>query len=165
MSALRTSDRRDIDDGRTPGPDLGARRPAAVRVAWLAAALLGLVAAFQAALVLGAPWGEVTQGGGSSGTLPTSGRIVAAVSCLVLMVMAGAVLGRVNRGPLRQRSARVRTVLAWFTTVYAGLGVVLNLITQSTAERALWAPVSILLLGLIGFVMVTSHHQGIARAD
>lgn len=165
MRAFRTLDRRTTDDDGPQGPDVSARRPAAVRVAWMATVLLGVIAAFQAALVLGAPWGEVTQGGGTSGTLPTSGRIVAAVSCVLLMVMAGAILGRVGQGPFRLCSSRVKTVLAWFTTLYAGASVVLNLITRSTAERALWAPVSILLLGFISFVIVTSHHKGVARGD
>ncbi len=40
----------------------------ATRVAaWLAAALFFIVAAFQAALVFGAPWGSYAQGGGTSG--------------------------------------------------------------------------------------------------
>ena len=56
--------------------------------AWLAAAGFLLVAAFQVALVLGAPWGEYTQGGGTGGALAGSGRIVAAVSCLLSILMA-----------------------------------------------------------------------------
>ena len=90
---------------------------------------------------------------------------MAAVSCVLAMVMAGAILGRVGRGPFRPLPSRVKTVLAWFTTVYAVVGVGLNLITRSTAERDLWAPVSILLLGLITFVMVTSRHHDVAREN
>jgi hypothetical protein len=161
MSAFRTLHRR-TDDGIRE-PVAGARRSAAVPAAWMAAGLLCVIAAFHAALVLGAPWGELTQGGGTSGSLTTSGRIVAAVSCVLAMVMAGAIVGRVGQGPFRPLSSRVKTVLAWFTTVYAVVGVVLNLITRSTAERNLWAPVSILLLGLITFVMVTSRHHDVAR--
>ena len=101
-----------------------------------------MIGGFHAALVLGAPWGEYTQGGGTSGTLTTSGRIVAALSCVLSIAMAAAILSRVGHGPLRRLPARVTTVLAWFTTVYAGLAVVLNLITRSASERALWAPVS-----------------------
>lgn len=135
------------------------RRSGQARAAWTAAALLSAIAAFHVAVALGAPWGELTQGGGTSGTLTTSGRIVAAMSCVLAVVMAGAILGRAGQGPLRKRSRRVTTVLAWFTTVYAVVGVVLNLITRSAAERALWAPISILLLGLVTFVMVTSRHS------
>ena len=62
--------------------------------AWLAAAGFLLVAAFQLALVLGAPWGEYTQGGATGGALAPSGRIIAAVSCLVSILMTGAILAR-----------------------------------------------------------------------
>lgn len=132
-----------------------APRMAAI-AAWAAALLFGVVAAFHAAIALGAPWGEYTQGGGTSGALDTSGRTVAAVSCVIAAVMASAILGRVGHGPLRY-SPRVTNVLAWFTTVYAVVGVVLNLITRSAAERALWAPVSVVLLGLVALAMVTTN--------
>ena len=122
--------------------------------------LLCIIAAFHAAIVLGAPWGEYTQGGGTSGTLTTSGRIVAALSCVLSIAMAAAILSRVGHGPLRRLPARVTTVLAWFTTVYAGIAVVLNLITRSASERALWAPVSMVLLGLVVFVMVRTARPG-----
>ena len=158
MTAFRTTRRTAPDDG---GLSLAsAPRSTPVGVAWTAAVLFCIIAAFQAALVLGAPWGEYTQGGGTSGTLTASGRIMAAVSCVLSMVMAGAILSRVGRGPLGRRlPVRVTTVLAWFTMVYAGIAVVLNLITRSTAERALWAPVSILLLALVTFVMVRTHRK------
>jgi hypothetical protein len=136
---------------------------APVGAAWTAAALFCTIAAFHAAVALGAPWGEYTQGGGTSGTMTMSGRIVAAVSCALSLGMAGAILGRVGMGPLGRLPARVSTVLAWLTTVYAVVGVVLNLITRSAAERALWAPVSVVLLGLVVFVMVTTHHKPTAH--
>ena len=140
-------------------------RVAAVRAALLSAALFCVIAAFHAALVLGARWGEFTQGGGTSGSLTATGRIVAAVSCALSLIMAMAILGRVGRGPLRRRSSRLKTALAWFTTVYAALAVVLNLITRSTSERNLWAPVSILLLALVTFVMTTTHQGNVERGE
>jgi hypothetical protein len=77
------------------------RRPSApVRAAWTAAVLLCIIAGFHAALALGAPWGEYTQGGGTSGTLSTSGRITAALSCVLSIVMAGAILGRAGQSRL-----------------------------------------------------------------
>ena len=145
-----------VDRG-IPGRDRGPRRRDAVRAAWMAAVLFYLIAAFHAALVLGAPWGALTQGGGTSGSLEASGRTAAAVSCVVSLVMANAILGRVGRGLFALHSSRIATVLAWFTLVYSVIAVVLNLITRSSAERALWAPVSLVLLGLITFVMVATH--------
>ncbi len=149
-----------VDRG-IPGPDRGARRLEAVHAAWLAAVLFYVIAAFHAALVLGAPWGALTQGGATSGSLAASGRIAAAVSSALSIVMASAILGRVGRGQFGLRSSRIATVLAWLTTAYAVIAVVLNLITRSSAERALWAPVSIVLLGLITFVMVATHHNDV----
>jgi high-affinity Fe2+/Pb2+ permease len=131
--------------------------------AWLAAAGFLLVAAFHVALVLGAPWGQYTQGGGTSGALSASGRILAAVSCLLSILMAGAILARAGEGPLRRLPPRLVTVLAWITTVYAVVAVVLNLITRSTAERAVWAPVSIVLLLLVVTVMVTTRRSKLER--
>ena len=128
--------------------------------AWLAAAGFILVAAFQLALVLGAPWGEYTQGGGTSGALAPSGRIVAAVSGLVSTVMAGAILARTGTGPLRRLPRGVVTVLAWVTTVLAVITVVLNIITRSSAERGVFAPVSMVLVVLVIIVMVTTRHRG-----
>ena len=46
------------------------------------------VAAFQVALVFGAPWGAYTHGGRTDGALDTSGHVLAAVSCAILLVMA-----------------------------------------------------------------------------
>jgi len=145
-----------VTDGQRPRA--GPGRPAPIRAAGAAATLLYVVAAFHAAVLLGAPWGELTQGGGTTGTLPASGRLVAAVSCILSIAMATAILGRVGQGPFR-RPSRTHTVLAWFTEVYAAVGVVLNLITRSNAERALWAPVSIVLFALVTFVMVTTHRN------
>ncbi len=100
----------------------------ATRVAaWLAAASFFIVAAFQAALAFGAPWGEYTQGGGTSGVLASSGRLFAAVSCVLSIVMAGAILARAGEGPLQRFPARVVTVLAWVATVYSAVAVVLNI--------------------------------------
>jgi hypothetical protein len=94
-------------------PVLAARAAAVVMVG---------VAAFQVALVLGAPWGAYTQGGETEGALDTSGRVLAAVSCAILLVMAAAILARVREGPLKGASGKLVTALAWFTTIYVGVG-------------------------------------------
>ena len=122
-----------------------------------AAVLMVGIAAFQVALVFGAPWGAYTQGGGTEGSLDTFGRLVAAVSCVILLVMATAILARVREGPLKNAPARLVTSLAWFTTIYSGLAVVLNLATQSSSERAVFAPTAILLFVLVVGTMVGSR--------
>ena len=115
------------------------------------------IAAFQVALVFGAPWGAYTQGGGTEGALGISGRVFAAVSCAILLVMAAAILARVREGPLMNAPRRLVTALAWFTTIYAALAVVLNLATQSSSERTAFAPTAILLFVLVMTTMVRSR--------
>ncbi len=107
--------------------------------------LLGAVVAFQAALVLGAPWGEFTQGGRVDGALDTSGRVVAGVSIVILVVLALGLLGRVGWGPLRHHR-RASTVISWVAVAYGVLAVLLNAATPSAVERAVWVPFSVVLL-------------------
>lgn len=127
------------------------------RCAMAAACLLGLVAVFQVALVLGAPWGEYTQGGVNPGSLPTGGRVLAAASAVLLLVMAAAVLARVRIGPLRSAPRRLVAVLAWFTAVYGVLGVLLNLATPSARERLVWAPVTAVIAVLVLVAVIGSR--------
>jgi hypothetical protein len=111
----------------------------------VAAVLLGVVVAFQVALILGAPWGRFTQGGTQEGSLPASGRAVAAVSVVILVSFALALLGRVGWGPLAQRR-RLASVWSWVAIAYAVVAVPLNAATPSAVERAVWLPFSVLLL-------------------
>ena len=122
-----------------------------------AAVLMAGVAVFQVAVVVGAPWGAYTQGGGTDGALGSSGRLLAAISCVILLMMGTAILARVGEGPLKSAPGRVVTALAWFTTIYAALAVVLNLITPSASERAVFAPTTILMFALVVTAMVGSR--------
>lgn len=128
-----------------------------VLAARAAAVLLVGIATFQVALVFGAQWGAYTQGGETEGALDTSGRVIAAVSCVILLVMASAILARVGEGPLKNAPGRLVTALAWFTTIYSAVAVVLNLATQSSSERAVFAPTAILLFVLVVSTMVGSR--------
>jgi len=129
-------------------PILAARAAAIVMVG---------IAAFQVALVVGAPWGAYTQGGDTKGTLDTSGRVFAAVSCAILLVMAAAILARVREGPLKSAPGKLVTALAWFTTTYTALAVVLNMATRSSSERAVFAPTAVLLFVLVVTTMISSR--------
>ena len=91
---------------------------------------------FQLFLVLGAPWGEFTQGGRHKGTLPISGRISAAVSIPILVFMAASissVVGLVHNWSIRT---------AYITLALQGITAVFNLITPSLKEKRLWGPVT-----------------------
>lgn len=90
-------------------------------------------------------------------SLDTTGRVLAAISCIILIVMAFSILARAGEGPFRRLRARAVTALAWFTTIYAVIAVILNLITRSTPERNLWAPVSVVLLLLVAYMMVRTR--------
>lgn len=91
---------------------------------------------FQVFLVLGAPWGEFTQGGRHKGTLPISGRISAAVSIPILVFMAASISSVVGLVP----NWSIRT--AYITLALQGVTAVFNLITPSLKEKRLWGPVT-----------------------
>ncbi len=104
---------------------------------------------FQIALIAGAPWGRITQGGRHEGPLPLSGRGIAAVSIPVLVGQGLAIL-----------SAAGFPGLGWpLWTCWTAFGVavvstILNGITPSAPERHLWFPVTLILSALAGYVMV-----------
>ena len=104
--------------------------------------LLGAIG-FQFALIFGAPWGRLTQGGQIDGALPRAGRIAAAVSVIILGAIALAVLSTEGYWPHWPRWT------IWPATGMIGITTVLNWITPSVAERRLWAPVMTLALILI----------------
>jgi len=111
---------------------------------WSFTVLVLLVVGFQVALVAGAPWGHLTQGGAHAGTLPPAGRAVAAASALILVAIGAVVL--VSAGiALPHLQAAVRPWI-WAAVAFSGLSVVANVATPALAERALWLPVAILLL-------------------
>ena len=91
---------------------------------------------FQLFLVLGAPWGEFTQGGRHKGTLPISGRISAAISIPILVFMASSISSVVGFVP----NWSIRT--AYITLALQGVTAVFNLITPSLKEKRLWGPVT-----------------------
>ena len=91
---------------------------------------------FQLFLVLGAPWGEFTQGGRHKGTLPIIGRISAAVSIPILVFMASSISSIVGLAP----NWSIRT--AYITLALQGVTAVFNLITPSLKEKRLWGPVT-----------------------
>lgn len=138
-------------------------RPATRPARWAAeaaAGLLGLVVLFQWAVVLGAPWGAITQGGGTLGQLSPSGRCLAAASSLLLLAMGGSVLARAGLGPMRSTPPQAITVMVWLTAFFSGLTVALNLVSPSANERAVWAPPSTVIFLLIIVTMLLTRLPG-----
>jgi hypothetical protein len=123
------------------------------RVAAVTAAGIDLlIVLFQIALIAGAPWGQLTQGGYAEGALPVAGRAFAAVSVLVIVAFALGQLGRVGWGPLRGRR-RLSTGLTWAALIYSLLGFGMNLASPSSLERAVWAPVCLILAACAAMVL------------
>ncbi|MCU0301094.1 MAG: hypothetical protein MUF35_05745 [Candidatus Nanopelagicales bacterium] len=104
----------------------------------LASGLLLGVGGFQAALAAGAPWGRAAFGGGHPGTLPRRLRATSAV--VAPLYLATAALVVTDRLP-QPTQRRVYGGLAGLFTV----GTVLNGLSRSPAERAIWTPTSALL--------------------
>ena len=102
-------------------------------------ALCAILICFQLSLVLGAPLGPLTQGGFLPGVLSTSGRAIAALSAVLLAVMA-VVIQRYARNRLNRRWPM------WGVLCITALTTFANIVTPSFWERALWAPVAIVML-------------------
>ena len=114
----------------------------------IAASIYTVVAAgltlFQLALAAGAPWGEFAMGGAFPGQFPPTMRVAAMIQAALIAGMATVVLARAGiffTGWMR----RVRWLI-WIVVGYGVIGPVLNLITPSAGERALWAPVALVML-------------------
>jgi hypothetical protein len=105
--------------------------------------LVLLVAAFQFALAAGAPWGNLTMGGTFPGRLPPPLRVAAMVQALVLLLFGVIVAARARLALTRWHA--VSRKLIWVVVGYTVLGAVLNAITASPWERALWLPVTLVL--------------------
>jgi hypothetical protein len=104
-------------------------------------ALIALgVAAFQVALVLGAPLGEYAMGGQHPGKLPTQLRITSAASAIIMLAQSGHYLAQAGiLTPLLTPGQN--TIVNWFWFAFAALGLILNSISRSKKERNLWVPV------------------------
>lgn len=110
--------------------------------ALVAAAALAVIALFQLALALGAPWGGVAWGGTHPGTLPVGLRIASGIAgavvypMLILVVLEAG--GRIVVSWLPDDT----TLLLWVLAGFFLLGTVMNLVSRSKPER-IWGPVSL----------------------
>ncbi len=132
-----------------PSPQKGATNTARavrnVRAAAFAYAVISAgVAAFQFALAVGAPWGSYAMGGAFPGQYPPSMRVEAVFGAALIVVMVVVVLSRAGLA-LPKLSGASRW-LVWFIVAYGVVGLVLNVITPSSGERFIWAPVAFVLL-------------------
>jgi len=132
------------------------KRKGMVRTAAMAAAGGFLViAAFEAALALGAPLGRAAMGGFYEQQLPIGLRIASGVAVGVWLLAALIVLGRAGFKVVPLPAG----VLRWGTWGLVGLlfvGAVMNIASSSGWERFGWAPVA-LILGVLCLIVARSE--------
>jgi hypothetical protein len=117
-----------------------------VMVRWAAAVAaigFGLVAGFQAALALGAPWGRAAWGGAHQ-RLPDALRLASAFAAAFWVLAALVVLARAgfDWSPIPFSLA---TWGAWTLFGMLVLGTILNLASRSRLERLIQTPVATVL--------------------
>jgi hypothetical protein len=121
-------------------------------LAVVAAVGFAAIAAFQAALALGAPLGRAAWGGTRS-HLPTGLRIASGIALVFWSLAAAVVLAR-----SRVDATFVPDVVArwgtWGLVAVLSIGAVANAASSSPWERFLWAPVA-LALGVLCFLVAT----------
>jgi hypothetical protein len=110
------------------------------QAAMVFAAVAAAAVAFQLLLAAGAPLGEYAMGGAFPGRFPPVLRAAAVVQAALIAVMAAVILARA--GLALASWVRISRPLAWGVVVFSGLSVILNLLTPSARERAIWAPVA-----------------------
>lgn len=116
--------------------------PAVAAIAF--ACVTAIVVAFEVALALGAPWGAYAMGGARLGRFSAAMRASAIGQAVVLAFLAVIVLADAGLGlPTVSESFRW---LIWLAVAFSAVGVVLNAITRSAAERRLWLPVALVML-------------------
>lgn len=112
--------------------------------ALVACSVLACLVAFQACLALGAPWGRLAWGGRHDGPLPRGLRVASGVSIALYAAMGALLLDRA--GLVRPVAPEgVVRVLSWVLVGYLALGVVMNALSRSRAERAVMTPTALVL--------------------
>ena len=112
--------------------------------AWLYTIVAAGLILFQLALAAGAPWGEFAMGGAFPGQFPPTLRVAAVIQAALIVGMVTVVLARV--GIFFTGWVRRTRWLIWVVVGYGVIGLILNLITPSAGERAIWAPVAVVML-------------------
>jgi hypothetical protein len=103
-----------------------------------------IVIGFQLALAAGAPWGAYAMGGTNPGVYPRRLRVAAVAQAVLIGLFAVIVLEHANLLEIPLLAGLPS--LIWLVVVFSAVSLVLNLITRSTWERRLWAPVALVML-------------------
>jgi hypothetical protein len=111
--------------------------------------------AFQIAMAAGMPWGAYAMGGAYPGVFPPALRVAALVQAALIALCALVVLSRA--GVALASWARASRVAIWFVVALSSVSLLLNVITPSGGERAVWAPVAAVMLASSLVVAITSR--------
>ncbi len=122
--------------------------------------VLALLAVFQLALALGAPMGRFAWGG-QHRVLPRRLRIGSAVSIALYALFAIVAWDRV--GAIDLAPDVFSQVAMWVIFAYSVVGIVMNAISRSRAERFTMVPVTIV-LAVLSFVIASGHGELAAGA-
>lgn len=122
-----------------------------IQIAHLYATVCMAIVFFQLALICGAPLGPWTQGGQHKDALPLSGRLVAAVSVPIVIFQGVAILSAAGFPGLDWPRW-----CGWLALGVSGVSAVLNGITPSARERAVWFPIMLVMVGMAGYVMIST---------
>ncbi|WP_235560146.1 hypothetical protein [Microbacterium sp. Leaf288] len=116
-----------------------ALAPLAALVACL---VLGALAVLQICVAAGAPWGRFVWGGAHR-VLPRGLRIASAASVLLYAGFAAVLLSRA--GILSGGDSIAVRILTWVLFAYFAVGILMNALSRSRAERLTMTPVCIVL--------------------
>jgi hypothetical protein len=124
----------------------------AVTAALAAAVILAALAVLQVCVACGAPFGRLVWGGAHR-VLPRRLRMASALSVLLYAAFAGVLLARA--GVLPGGDTVFVSIASWVLVGYFTLGVFMNLISRSPAERWTMTP-TCLALALLSLVVALS---------
>jgi hypothetical protein len=114
------------------------------RVAGVTASGFLIVAAFQVALALGAPFGRAALGGANAGRLPPELRLVTTVVAAFWVLAA---VHALSRGGFTKSFPRLRNRrFTWALVGVTALGALMNAASSSPWERYGWAPYTLFLM-------------------
>ena len=143
-----------------PPPARSFARPAAVA----AAILFSGLSAFEIALAAGVPWGAAAFGGASA-VLEPALRVTAGVFAVVWAAAALIVLRRAGHAVWAPLPRRALPVAVWVLAGYMALGVLINSISPSPIERAIWVPATIAMSALCFGIAIALRSRRAAAAS
>ena len=117
-------------------------RRVARRCSVSAAVLFGGLAAFQAALAAGAPLGKAAWGG-QQAELDLGLRVASGVSAVVVSGAALVILRSGGQHVWAPVPSRWQRRAVWSLSAYMAVGTVLNAVSRSPIERAVWGPTAL----------------------